>query len=301
MRCFWVLLLLLTITAPAQTKLHILGITQDGGYPHAGCQKQCCEQEWNNQHPGNFPVSFALVDSIDVRWWLFEATPDIKFQLQLFHEQTKGRYNYLPAGIFITHAHIGHYAGLMELGKEVMNTKDIPVYVLPKMAAFLMENGPWSQLVNLKNIFINPLVKDSLLTLNDRIRILTFTVPHRDEFSETAGYKIITENKSYLFIPDIDKWEKWDRRILEEVKQVDFALLDATFYKGDELPNRKISEVPHPFVSETMKIFQNEPKAVKQKIHFIHFNHTNPLLWDKNLQEQFNKSGFKLAKQGMRL
>ena len=279
----------------------ILGVAQDGGCPHAGCRKQCCEQAWKNQELKEYVVSFALIDPSSRKWWLFEATPDIKYQLQYFNEQTNGRYSYLPDGIFITHAHIGHYTGLMQLGREVMNAKNIPVYVLPKMAVFLVDNGPWSQLVNLQNISIQPLQRDSTISLAGHIEVQPFLVPHRDEYSETAGFKIITAQKSYLFIPDIDKWEKWNKNIVEEVKNVDIALLDATFYKGDELPNRKISEVPHPFVSETMDIFQNEPIFVKQKIHFIHLNHTNPLLWDKEVQKQFNKSGFRLAKQGMKL
>jgi len=246
-------------------------------------------------------VSFALVDSVSKNWWLFEATPDFKYQLQLFRILTHSEFKYLPDGIFITHAHIGHYVGLMQLGREVMDTKQMPVFVLPRMASFLEKNGPWSQLVKLKNIMIYQLNTDSVLTLRNNIKIETFTVPHRDEYSETAGFRIITPQKKYLFIPDINKWEKWDKNIVTEVKKVDCALLDGTFYSNSELPGRKMEEVPHPLVTETMELFKNEDATTKSKVHFIHFNHTNPILWDDYTKAVVKANGFHIAEQGERL
>jgi len=239
-------------------------------------------------------VSLALVDPSTKQWWLFEATPDIKQQLQRFNQETKGRYPYLPAGIFITHAHIGHYTGLMELGKEVMNTKEIKVYVLPGMKTFLEQNGPWSQLVKLGNIRLQELQPSVPFTIAAG-NVTAVAVPHRDEFSETAGFKIATSQKKYLFIPDIDKWSRWDRSVKEEVKKVDVAFLDATFYSATELSNRNIAEVPHPLVTETIEQFNKEPDSVKHKICFIHFNHTNPLLWDESARRQLQGKGYRVA------
>ena len=236
--------------------IQLLGITQDGGYPHMGCTKKCCNMAWADATLRKNVVSFALVDPVSKKWWLFEATPDIKEQLHYFQQLTSSAYHYLPDGIFITHAHIGHYTGLMELGREVMNTKNVPAYVLPKMKTFLETNGPWSQLVKLNNIELHALEADVLVALDGNIAVTAFTVPHRDEYSETAGFRINTGNKKYLFIPDINKWDKWDRSIITEVKAVDIALLDATFYDSTELHGRNMSEVPHPFVIETMKLFE---------------------------------------------
>ena len=281
--------------------IQVLGVSQDGGYPHMGCTGKCCQMAWEDRSMRRYVVSLALVDPKSGKWWLFEATPDIKEQLHYFQALTKGRYNFLPDGIFVTHAHIGHYAGLMELGREVMGTKDVPVYALPRMKTFLETNGPWSQLVSLHNIALQPLQADSAIKLTEDITVKAFTVPHRDENSETAGFKIITSNKKYLFIPDINKWEKWDRSIVDEVKAVDIAMVDATFYDSNELPGRNMATVPHPTVTETMGLFDKENKQTKAKIHFIHFNHTNPILWDANKREDVKNAGFNIAEQGQKL
>jgi pyrroloquinoline quinone biosynthesis protein B len=193
---------------------------------------------------------------------------------------------------------MGHYTGLMHFGREVMGTDNLPVFAMPKMKNFLEENGPWSQLVKLDNINIKALKSDSTFSLNERIKIKPFLVPHRDEFSETVGYEITINNKSLIFIPDIDKWEKWETNITELIKKVDYAFLDATFYKNGEL-KRDMSEIPHPFVEESMELFSNLSETDKQKVHFIHLNHTNPLLIKgSTAQKEVIERGFKLAKEG---
>jgi pyrroloquinoline quinone biosynthesis protein B len=276
----------------------VLGVAQDGGYPHLGCEKECCNRVWKNDSLKKNVVALALVDPNSKKWFLFEATPDINKQLQLFKTLTNGKYNYLPSGIFITHAHIGHYTGLMQLGREVFNTNQVPVYVLPKLKSFLESNGPWSQLVNLKNITLHKLNPDSALHLSEKLKLEAFIVPHRDEYSETGGFKIMTGNSSYLFIPDIDKWQKWNRSIVDEVKKVDHAFVDATFYEIDEIKGRNISEVPHPFVSETISLFAKEKPEVKSKLVFIHFNHTNRLIRDKSVKQTVTQQGFRIAEEG---
>jgi pyrroloquinoline quinone biosynthesis protein B len=263
-----------------------------------GCSKQCCTKAWANSATRRDVVSLALVDPTSNKWWLFEATPDIKEQLHSFQTITKGKYNYLPDGIFITHAHIGHYTGLMQFGREVMGTKEIPVYVLPKMKNYLETNGPWSQLVSLHNITLVTLENEKTVIPASGISIETFTVPHRDEYSETAGFKISTTAKSYLFIPDINKWEKWDKKIIDKINGVDVAFIDATFYDDGELSGKRISEVPHPFVVETMSTFNSENKLARSKIHFIHLNHTNPLLWDDAKQRVVYDKGYRIAIEG---
>ena len=193
---------------------------------------------------------------------------------------------------------MGHYTGLMHFGREVMGTNRIPVYVMPKMKTFLEGNGPWSQLVELENISLQKLKSDSTFSLNENIKVKPFLVPHRDEFSETVGYEITINNKSLIFIPDIDKWEKWDENIMELIKKVDYAFLDATFYKNGEL-KRDMSEIPHPFVEESMELFSNLSKTDKQKVYFIHLNHTNPLLIENSTaQNEVVEKGFNLAKEG---
>ncbi|MBX7205720.1 MAG: MBL fold metallo-hydrolase [Bacteroidia bacterium] len=284
--CLWPVFSFAIENAPY---LIVLGIAQDGGYPQAGCNKECCRQFYRGQQPKKHITCLALIDPQTKKSWMFECTPDFGEQLQLLRRHLHDS-AHLPSGIFITHAHIGHYSGLTQLGKEVMGTHNIPVYAMPRMSSFLKNNGPWSQLAAQHHIALTELSNLSAVSLGANISVKPVQVPHRDEYSETVGFDIRFGNKSVLFIPDIDKWEKWDYpnqlfpgdsfpvKLQKLVAAYSYVLIDGTFFKNGELPGRDMSEIPHPFIEETMRLLEALPAETKNRIYFIHFNHTNPVL-----------------------
>jgi pyrroloquinoline quinone biosynthesis protein B len=288
----------LDLATKSSQYITILGIAQDGGYPQAGCTEEHCLRHWRGEEAKRHVVSLGLTDQVSGQNWLFEATPDFTTQLQQLQLASKSTN---LSGIFLTHAHMGHYAGLLQLGREAMGAKGIPVYVMPRMKEFLENNAPWSQLVALGNIKLILMEPDKPIQLTPTIRVTPLQVPHRDEFSEAVGFRVETSEKSLLFIPDIDKWPLWERDIRAEVARVDVALLDATFYQEGELPNRNMSEIPHPFVAETIALFSPLPTAEKRKIKFIHFNHTNPLILEGPERNRVKNLGFDVATEGERI
>ena len=111
------------------------------------------------------------------------------------------------------------------------------------------------------------------------------------------GFKIEGPNKSIIFIPDIDKWDKFDKDILKIVSTNDVALLDGSFYQNGEIPGKDMSEIPHPFIIETIDLMKSISDL--SDIFFIHMNHTNPaLIQDSNAQKNILDSGFKIAEFG---
>jgi pyrroloquinoline quinone biosynthesis protein B len=184
----------------------------------------------------------------------------------------------------------------MYLGKEAFNSHQTEVFVMPKMQIFLEKNGPWNQLINEKNIEIQPLTNQVHHQINSLIKVKPFLIPHRDEYSETVGYQIEGPNKTALFIPDIDKWHEWGEDITHKITLVDYAFIDGTFLDSDEINHRDISEIPHPFISETMDLFSSMPLKEKNKIYFIHLNHTNPGLDNHSEQaKKIRNLGFHVA------
>ncbi len=258
-----------------QQYITVLGVAQDGGYPHINNTSEFVAVK-SKERNKELVTALGVIDKQANQKFLFEATPDMPEQLAMLEDQhTKS--DHIVDGVFLTHAHIGHYTGLMHFGREAMGSKNIPVYAMPRMKSFLENNGPWSQLIALNNIKIQPLIADSTIVLTNNIKVTPFLVPHRDEYSETVGYTIIGNQATALFIPDINKWSLWKKDIVAEVKKVDYAFIDATFFEDGEIP-RPMSEVPHPFIAETVKLFESESKELKSKVIFIHFNHSNPAL-----------------------
>lgn len=276
----------------------ILGITQDAGYPQAGTKKS---EAWDDISKRRHVSCLAIVDPETSQRWIIDATPDFREQLHFLDEVAPVPNIPGLAGIFLTHAHIGHYTGLMHLGREAIGAKNVSVYAMPKMAEFLNKNGPWDLLVRLKNIELRSLTNQISVKLNDQLSITPFLVPHRAEYTETVGYRIDGPNTSVIFLPDIDKWEDWDKwgiHIEDVIKDVDVAYLDGTFYKDGEIPGRSMYDIPHPFIEESMKRFKSLPPSEKKKIRFIHLNHTNPALIDgSDAQVAIEQAGFRLAKE----
>lgn len=279
----------------------VLGIAQDAGYPQVNCYRPHCMRAWKDPILKRHTASLAIVDHHQKMKYLVEATPDIRNQL--YGLQTLAPDHGFPLrGVFLTHGHMGHYTGLMHFGREAAGTSSIPVFAMPRMANFLAHNGPWSQLVDLKNIKIQPLEANDPVLLSKKLRVTPFLVPHRDEYTETVGFRIQGPNKSALFIPDIDKWEKWDTDLREIIQNVDYALIDGSFFSAGELPGRDMSEIPHPSVHESMSFLAPLPKKEKSKVYFIHFNHTNPLLIEgSEAQREVEARGFRFAVEGLRL
>tara|TARA_B100000900_G_scaffold281861_1_gene241127 strand:+ start:5742 stop:6632 length:891 start_codon:yes stop_codon:yes gene_type:complete len=246
-------------------RLLVLGTLQDAGSPQLLCEEKCCA------HPNmnDYVACLGVIDSAQAL--LFDATPDIVPQLsELLARSGTDRFS-----IFLTHAHIGHYSGLVHLGKEAANTNKVPVYAMPRMLEFLAKNGPWNQLVRLQNIVLNALENGVVKILDNNIKVKPVLVPHRDEYSETVGYYIEGPNKTALYIPDIDKWAEWGENILGIVPTVDYTFIDGTFFANGEIP-RPMAEVPHPFISESIALLKHLPEVERKKVYFIHLNHSNP-------------------------
>jgi pyrroloquinoline quinone biosynthesis protein B len=274
----------------------VLGIAQDAGYPQAACRKKCCAAAWGDAARRRLVSCLAIVDPQTHQRWLIDATPDFRAQLRMLDAVEPPTTTPGLAGILLTHGHIGHYTGLMFLGHESIGANGVPVYAMPRMRAFLAGNGPWDQLVRFGNIKLQPLAADTPVKLNERITVTPLRVPHREEYTEVVGFHIAGPKRSVLYIPDIDKWDRWDRRIEDVIAKVDVVYLDGTFYADGEIPSRDMAQIPHPFITESMKRFATLPVGERAKIRFIHLNHTNPALDpDSAAARAVRNGGFAMA------
>ena len=292
----------------------VLGTAQDAGLPHIGCTKANCERA---RTEGRREKVSCLGVRGQTGWWMLDATPDFTAQVHLMNElapaqqpgaegENDGGFD-LPDGIFLTHAHIGHYTGLMYLGREALGAKGVPLWCGDRLADFMRSNGPWDQLLELGQVELNPLYPNQAVELEPGLTLTPLSVPHRDEYSNTFGFYLEhVGGGAVLFIPDIDQWHKWERDLAEFLKPGTTLLIDGTFYSGDELPHRDLSEIPHPLVSSTMELLEQSPAIPSHnkwpfRVGFIHINHSNPL-WDRQSEQyrDLHQRGFFVADEGMR-
>ena len=248
----------------------LLGTAQDGGVLQAGCYCAHCRAARTDPAQGKWVTCLGLVDQATGPSWLIDATPDFREQLHALHSLAP---DCRLAGIVLTHAHVGHYAGLIHLGREAWHTQGLPVYVSPRMADFLRSNGPWSQLVALGNIRLCVLTPDHETPLSPSLHLRPLLVPHRDEFSDTLALVVRGPARRLFYCPDIDAWDRWEHDLRRFVAAMDVALLDGTFFSADELPGRDLSQIQHPLATDTAERLV----GVHCDVRLIHLNHSNPL------------------------
>jgi pyrroloquinoline quinone biosynthesis protein B len=285
----------------AAPHVQVLGIAQDAGHPQAGCYRPCCKSAWDDPGLGHRIASLAIVDPDAQQRWLIDASPDFPAQLRELDRSQDAATSAGLDGILLTHGHIGHYTGLMHLGREAMGAKRVPVYAMPRMQAFLEQSGPWELLTRLQNVTIETLTADEPVALNHRIRVRPIAIPHRGEYTETVGFIVTGPERSVLYLPDIDKWDRWNTRIEDVLATVDRAYVDGTFFADGEIPGRSMADIPHPFVVESLSRFAALPDSERNKIHFTHLNHTNPLLQpDSPAGQRVTEAGMHVAIEGDR-
>ena len=277
----------------------VLGIAQDGGVPQAG---SFVDPRWDDPSRARRVVSLGIVDPRTGRRWMIDATPDFPRQLTELRRTGVGVDRPVVDGIFLTHAHMGHYPGLMFLGFESIGASDIPVWAMPRMAEFLGGNQPWKSLVDRGHLAMKPLADRVPIGLGDGLTVTPFLVPHRQEFSEVVGFRIDGPERSVLWLPDIDSWEEWDAlgtRIEDALAVVDVAYLDGTFFANGEIPGRDMSGFPHPFIKSTIDRLGPLPAAERRKVRFIHLNHTNRALEPGTPERAaIEAAGMRVAEEG---
>jgi pyrroloquinoline quinone biosynthesis protein B len=294
---------------PSGPFIEILGVAQDAGVPQAACGSENCDEARRDPAKVRYATSFALVGS-NGETYLFEATPDLRPQLDRVLQlgELRGRAEQgrkLLDGVFVTHAHMGHYSGLLHLGFEAAHSQGVPVYGSERMMAFLRDNQPWRQLLDLENLIATTLGPERVQQLADGVRVFAIAVPHRDELSDTVAWRIEGPERTLLFMPDCDPWSRWKERGFElepMLEGVDTFLVDATFYSGDELPGRDLTKIGHPMVRDSMELFGERVARKELEVVFIHFNHSNPLLRAGGPEAgALREAGFGLAHRGLRI
>ncbi len=263
-------------------KARILGTAQDGGIPHLGCQCDACTTARNDRSKQRFTTSLKVFDEDKGVNYLFDATPDIRFQV----EDT-----YID-GIFLGHGELGTITGLLYLGKESINANMVPVYCTPSVKEFLKDNYAFRLLIDRNNIVVNDIAENGPVEMMG-LTVTPVGVVHRYVPTDTHAFMIETENTKLLYMTDIDYWTE---EAIERVEEADIALIDGTFWSEEEID--RYERVPHPPIQESLEKLD----GADTEIYFTHLNHTNPVLDpDSEERQQVEDAGFHIAEEGVEL
>ncbi len=269
-------------------EVRVLGTTQDGGVPHAGCACATCAAARDDPGARRLVASIAVIGASG-RVLVVDATPDLPLQAARLGRDLGLAGPRLDA-LLLTHAHVGHYLGLAFLGREAMDAKGLPIHATPRMASFLAGNRPWSHLVDRAEVTLETIAPGTPLPF-DGVAVVPFASPHRGEDTDTVGVEVVGPSRRLVYLPDTDRWTD---DLVQRVRGADVALVDGTFYDANELPRREVSSVPHPLVRQSVVALA----GARGRVHFTHLNHTNPLIDPAPARRPTLPPGFEVLAEG---
>ncbi len=280
----------------------LLGIAQDGGVPQAGCTKTCCMDAVGGRRRTRYPVSLGVTTEVGSKH-LMDVSRSLPDHLINWgkEENDIGRID----SIWLSHAHVGHYDGLFQFGREVMGTSSIPCHLSKSMHEFCMSTPSLASLFDEGHLIAEVFDGDAAIEISEHVAISPIKVPHRDEFSDTHGFVIKGPKRRLLYLTDHDSWDETlgfheadDIRSWLRSMHIDIALVDGTFWSEEELGG-KATEIGHPTVQDTLERL-GERRHDDPRIVFIHLNHTNPLLEDAGSEQAKVRSmGWEVGRRTM--
>jgi pyrroloquinoline quinone biosynthesis protein B len=201
--------------------LAVLGVAQDAGKPQISVHGDAA---WTDPSRARLPTSLGLIDRTAQTRYLFDASPKMKRQLYNLDQIDDGR-GFALDGVFLTHGHMGHYLGLAHLGREAMGAKSIPVYTMPRMSEFLQNNGPWDQLVALKNIEIRKIKSGDQITLSKALTVTPFAVNIRKRLATAWKVRMLARYICRILIVGGHGRLAADRSTVSCLKMIDSILM----------------------------------------------------------------------------
>ena len=283
----------------------VLGTAQDAGIPQIGCHCSNCSRAVSNTMYKRLISSLGIINQETGNSFVIDCTPDFRDQYfildgirkkyldrELYHEKITNSDNLGIKVILLTHAHMGHYLGLTQLGKECAEVNDIHLFGTKKMVKYLNANRPYKDLIKNNNIRPITIEHGKTVSIDQNLTVTPFLVNHRQDYTDTVGFSIQGPNNKLLYAPDFDTITQ---PVLERIPGSYISIIDGTFYQPDELsPRRDMRLVPHATILDTMKTLK--PYHKKSRIFYTHFNHTNPVVDTDGTEANYVKAqGFGLV------
>lgn len=284
----------------------ILGAAAGGGLPQWNCACPVCAAARDGRAKPRMQSSIA-VRAEGGPWYLVNASPDVRQQVELLRDPAAARRASPVAGVLLTDAEIDHTAGLIVLreGAEplrihasaaVRNALTTGFALLPVLAAYC--GVEWS-----------PLEPGTTVTLDGDLTVEAFAVPGdppRYIGGEPFGVGLTfrADGAAVTYVPAV---MELDATLQARLRESDWALVDGTCWTDDELVRLGISKTTarmmgHAPISGPGGTLETLVHLDGPRFAFVHLNNTNPVLIEGSPERAaVDQAGIVVAYDGMRI
>ena len=300
-------------------KIRVLGSGAGGGFPQWNCNCHNCHRIRRNTMQGKARTQSSIaVSSDNENWLLFNASPDIRAQLEAFPaiQPKNGIRDTGIKAILLIDAQIDHTTGLLMLREG----KPLDIYCSEMVKQDLSTGFPlFTMLKDYCTVNHHPIPIDGSSFTIPQIADLRFYTqslkskappysPHRYDPHDGDNVGVIIEQistgKKVFYAPGLGEIEP---HVMKAMLDVDCLLVDGTFWTDDEMCQQNISQkkareighLPQSGEGGMIEVLNGVPNA--RKI-LIHINNTNPILDEASEQHAILKSaGIEVAYDGLEI
>jgi pyrroloquinoline quinone biosynthesis protein B len=299
-------------------RVRLLGTSAGGGFPQWNCACRVCQAAREGGARPRLQSSVA-VSADGAHWFLLNASPDVRFQIEAFAPLRPPRGALRGSGIeavLLTNADLDHTLGLLLLreGGAMRTYATSPtrrsLQAGLRLPTLLKAYGGSDFVVPPRKLMPLPLADGSPTGL----RFMAFPVPGKPprylEATRTfarfdnVGYRIEepASGARLLFIPDL---AAIDAAVEDQLERCDLLLFDGTFWDEREmlpLGGRPAAAMAHqPVGGPDGSLRRLAPLPIARKI-YIHINNSNPMLLEHSPERELVlAAGLEIAQDGMEI
>jgi len=301
-------------------KIRVLGAGAGGGFPQWNCNCHNCRRVRSGEMRARRRTQSSIAVSSDGRnWLLFNASPDIRAQLEAFPD-IQPRLGVRDTGIkaiLLIDSQIDHTTGLLTLRES---TVPLEIYCSEMVRQDLSTGFPlFTMLAHYCKVNHHPVPLDGssfTIPLIDDLRIHTHALkskappysPHRHDPhpGDTVGVVVeqISTGRKLYYAPGLGEIEP---HVVKAMNDADCVLVDGTFWQHDEMSRAGICDklaldmghLPQSGAGGMIEVLRAETHG---RNVLIHINNTNPILDEDSAERKtLDEAGIEVAFDGMEI
>jgi pyrroloquinoline quinone biosynthesis protein B len=293
-------------------RVRVLGSAAGGGFPQWNCRCPTCEAARTGTAARPRTQSSIAIRGAEGPWFLANASPDLRQQLEGLAADGAADVRAAPvAAVLLTDAEIDHTAGLLLMressatirvygSEEVRHALTDGYPVLPILAEYC--GVQWRTMERGRAVALDgsSLEVESFAAGGDAPRYLARTGV------EVEATGLIFRDRStggvLTYVPGL---ARWDDEVLGHLAGSDVALVDGTFWRGDELVRmgisartaRQMGHVPLSGPGGTLEVLE---QLERPRVILVHINNTNPVLLERSPERHaVLRAGAEVAHDGL--
>ncbi|XSG84376.1 MAG: pyrroloquinoline quinone biosynthesis protein PqqB [Methylohalobius sp. ZOD2] len=284
--------------------IRVLGSGAGGGFPQWNCNCGNCRRLRRGEINAQPRTQSSIAVSSDgTKWVLFNASPDIRFQLEANPplQPKEGVRDTGIGAVVLIDAQIDHTTGLLILRES---NRPLELYCADPVYEDLTSGFPvLTMLEHYCGVNRHPVPLDGSAFQIPGFPDLKFSShalkskappysPHRNDPYPGDNIGVVVEEissgRKLYYAPGLGEIEP---HVYEAMQQVDCLLVDGTFWTDDEMAQvgspkkaREIGHLPQSDTGGMIEVLDRVPEKTRKIL--IHINNTNPILDEDSPQRR---------------